>query len=608
MTDHPFSLNQHPVLPWDAHNQKLVANVHPADWKNPAPAPRYNLVVIGAGTAGLVAAAGAAGLGAKVALIEKHFMGGDCLNVGCVPSKAIIRAARAVAAVREASEFGVNVPPGTTTDFGKVMERMRRLRADLSPHDSAQRFTDLGVDVFLGAGKFTGPDTVEVGGQTLRFAKAVIATGARAAAPSIPGLKDVPCLTNETLFSLTELPERLGVIGAGPIGCEMAQSFARFGSEVFLVEAEHGILPREDRDASGIVRLAMERDGQAIHDAAFEGELLGLCGKSLEDFGGGGDVFVADDDCRLACEFAEVWQTGFFRREAQEAVFNNEHARPCIVQAGAEIAELNHIQPRVIGDEKEWRSVELLVEVGYDGCFCRMHCFVLLELSEFQEWRSVHDHAGRHRCADGETFYKAALGTRWAGFHDGFDHCAAIVSELFEREADLAYGHGHVGVFIELEFDTARLHFAHGFRSVVGDGASLWVWHQTARSEHFTELADFRHRSRCRHRYVEILETTHAFINHVLVADEFRTSGLRSLRSSAFSEDEHADIFSGTMRERASAAHHLVGLFGIYAETERERQSLVEFRSGHRLDCSDCLGEQIDFLGIALLCGGAITF
>ena len=263
---------QPPVRPWDAHNQKLVSNVHPPGWKNPIPAPRYNLVVIGGGTAGLVSAVGAAGLGAKVALIERHFMGGDCLNVGCVPSKAIIRAARAVAAVREAAEFGVNVPAGVTADFGKVMERMRRLRADISPHDSAQRFTELGVDVFLGSGQFTGPDSIEVGGQTLHFAKAVIATGARAAAPPIPGLKDVPYLTNETLFNLTELPRRLGVIGAGPIGCEMAQSFARFGSEVYLVEAEHGILPREDRDAAEIVRAAMQRDGV---------KLL-CCGKDLK--------------------------------------------------------------------------------------------------------------------------------------------------------------------------------------------------------------------------------------------------------------------------------------------------------------------------------------
>jgi pyruvate/2-oxoglutarate dehydrogenase complex dihydrolipoamide dehydrogenase (E3) component len=263
---------QPPVRPWDAHNQKLVSNVHPPGWKNPIPASRYNLVVIGGGTAGLVSAVGAAGLGAKVALIERHFMGGDCLNVGCVPSKAIIRAARAVAAVREAAEFGVNVPAGVTADFGKVMERMRRLRADISPHDSAQRFTELGVDVFLGSGQFTGPDSIEVGGQTLHFAKAVIATGARAAAPPIPGLKDVPYLTNETLFNLTELPRRLGVIGAGPVGCEMAQSFARFGSEVYLVEAEHGILPREDRDAAEIVRAAMQRDGV---------KLL-CCGKDLK--------------------------------------------------------------------------------------------------------------------------------------------------------------------------------------------------------------------------------------------------------------------------------------------------------------------------------------
>ena len=261
-----------PVLPWDTHNQTLVSNVHPPDWTNPAPAARYNLVVIGGGTAGLVTAAGAAGLGAKVALVEKHFLGGDCLNVGCVPSKAIIRAARAAAGVRDSAEFGVRVPPGATVDFGAVMERMRRLRAGISPHDSARRFSELGVDVFLGGGRFAGPDAVEVGGQTLRFSKAVIATGARASAPPIPGLKDVPYLTNETLFSLTELPRRLGVVGAGPIGCEMAQSFARFGSEVYLVEAEHGILPREDRDAAEIVQAALARDGV---------KLL-CCGKDLK--------------------------------------------------------------------------------------------------------------------------------------------------------------------------------------------------------------------------------------------------------------------------------------------------------------------------------------
>jgi pyruvate/2-oxoglutarate dehydrogenase complex dihydrolipoamide dehydrogenase (E3) component len=247
--------------PWDEHNQALAANVHPADWTNPEPAGRYNLVVIGAGTAGLVTAAGAAGLGAKVALVERDFMGGDCLNVGCVPSKALIRAARAFADVRDAGPYGVEVPSGTRVNFPAVMERMRRLRAQLSRADSARRFRDLGVDVYLGEGRFSGPDAVEVGRKTLRFKKAVIATGARATAPPIPGLAETGYLTNETVFSLTELPRRLAVIGAGPIGCELAQAFARLGSQVYLVEALHGILPNEDRDAAEIVLQSLFRDG-----------------------------------------------------------------------------------------------------------------------------------------------------------------------------------------------------------------------------------------------------------------------------------------------------------------------------------------------------------
>ena len=234
------------VEPWDDHNQALVRNVHPGDWVNPEPAPRYNLVVIGAGTAGLVTAAGAAGLGAKVALVERDLMGGDCLNVGCVPSKALIRAARARADVRDAAGYGVEVPPGSAVNFPAVMERMRRLRAGIGRNDSVSRFRDLGVDVFLGKGRFSGPDTVEVAGKTLRFKKAVIATGARAAAPPIPGLAEAGYLTNETVFSLTELPRRLGVIGAGPIGCELAQAFRRFGSDVQLVQRAERLLPRDD--------------------------------------------------------------------------------------------------------------------------------------------------------------------------------------------------------------------------------------------------------------------------------------------------------------------------------------------------------------------------
>lgn len=249
------------LQPKDEHNQELERNVHPPDWVNPTPADRYNLVVIGAGTAGLVSAAGAAGLGAKVALIERELMGGDCLNVGCVPSKGLISAARAAAAVRDAGKFGVRVPDGVQVDFAAVMSRMRRLRAEISPNDSAARFRDLGIDVFLGQGTFTGPDAIEVGDRTLRFKKAVVATGARASAPPIPGLDDVNYLTNETVFSLTELPQRLAVIGAGPIGCELAQAFARFGSEVYLVESTHGILPREDQEAATIVKASLFNDG-----------------------------------------------------------------------------------------------------------------------------------------------------------------------------------------------------------------------------------------------------------------------------------------------------------------------------------------------------------
>ena len=252
------------VLPQDQFNEELVNNVHPPQWHNPKPSGRYNLVVIGAGTAGLVTAAIAAALGAKVALIERHLMGGDCLNVGCVPSKGVIRAAKAWHAVQEAEKFGMRVSPDITKDFGAAMARMRKLRARISHVDSAHRYTKLGVDVFIGNGRFTSSSTIDVDGTTLQFTKAVICTGARAAAPPIPGLNQIQYLTNETIFSLTDLPPRLGVIGAGPIGCEMAQSFARFGSQVFLVEAMHGILPSEDRDAADIVEQSMVRDGVTL--------------------------------------------------------------------------------------------------------------------------------------------------------------------------------------------------------------------------------------------------------------------------------------------------------------------------------------------------------
>jgi pyruvate/2-oxoglutarate dehydrogenase complex dihydrolipoamide dehydrogenase (E3) component len=259
------------IVPDDEHNRLLISHVHPPAWVNPTPTGRYNLVVIGAGTAGLVTAAIAAGLGAKVALIERHLMGGDCLNVGCVPSKALIRASRAWADVRRGEEFGIHFSGEAKEYFPALMTRMRKLRAQLSRTDSAQRFTSLGVDVFLGQAQFTGTRTVQIGSATLEFAKAAICTGAHASAPPIPGLQEAGYLTNETIFSLTELPARLAIIGAGPIGCELAQAFARLGSQVYLIEAMHGIMPNEDRDAAEIVKQAMIRDGVTLF----------CCGKEL---------------------------------------------------------------------------------------------------------------------------------------------------------------------------------------------------------------------------------------------------------------------------------------------------------------------------------------
>lgn len=250
------------VQPMDEYNQTLVANVHPSDWVNPEPASRYNLVVIGAGTAGLVVAGGAGLLGGKVALIEKDLMGGDCLNVGCVPSKCMIRSSRVVGDIQNADKFGIRVPDGTEINFSAVMERMRRVRAEISPHDSAQRFKEeFNVDVFLGEARFNSADTVEVGGKILRFKKAVIATGAKATAPDIEGLKDAGYLTNETVFSLTERPQRMAIIGAGPLGCEFAQTFQRLGSQVVLIHKNGHILDKEDADAAEIVQQAFIREG-----------------------------------------------------------------------------------------------------------------------------------------------------------------------------------------------------------------------------------------------------------------------------------------------------------------------------------------------------------
>jgi len=252
------------LLPLDDYNAALLANVHPPKWQNPEPAPSYHLVVVGAGTAGLVAAAGAAGLGARVALVERHLMGGDCLNFGCVPSKSLIRSARAAAQVRRAPEYGLHLPGSVEVDFAEVMARLRRLRAHLSRHDAASRFQQLGVDVFLGEGRFVGPRALEVAGKTLAFKRAVIATGSRAALPHLPGLAEAGCLTNETVFSLTARPRRLAVLGGGPIGCELAQAFQRLGVEVTLLHRNDRLLNREDPEAAPILQETFVKEGMQL--------------------------------------------------------------------------------------------------------------------------------------------------------------------------------------------------------------------------------------------------------------------------------------------------------------------------------------------------------
>lgn len=249
------------TAPQDAHERKRLENLHPQGWRNPQPADRYSLVVIGGGTAGLVAAHAAAALGAKVALIERELLGGDCLNVGCVPSKTIIRTSRLYAEMRTAEQYGAQVPADIRVDFAAVMERMRSIRARIGRVDSVQRLVAAGVDVFFGQARFTATDALTVDGLRLRFKKAMIATGSRPNTPSIPGLVEAGFLTNENVFDLTQLPRRLLVIGGGPLGCELAQAFCRFGAQTIITQHWPLFLPREERDAAQLLSDAFARDG-----------------------------------------------------------------------------------------------------------------------------------------------------------------------------------------------------------------------------------------------------------------------------------------------------------------------------------------------------------
>ena len=243
----------------DQHDQLLIERTQPPNWPVPSGNRSFDLVVVGGGPAGLVAAVIAAGLGAKTALVERRRLGGDCLHTGCVPSKALLASARQVYHAQPGNQ------ESSTVDFPRIMTRMRKLRSHLGEHDAAERFQQLGIDVFFGQAHFNDPRTVHIENETLTFRRCILATGSRPLAPPIPGLEHVPYLTHETLFSLTELPRSLAIIGAGPIGVEMAQAFHRFGSRVTLIDQAKRLLPREDHEASQLLLDQFQQEGIQVH-------------------------------------------------------------------------------------------------------------------------------------------------------------------------------------------------------------------------------------------------------------------------------------------------------------------------------------------------------
>ncbi len=249
------------LMPWLV--KKLTAHLAQRRLLTPYRKPArydYNLLVIGAGAGGLVTSYIAAAVKAKVALIEKHKMGGDCLNSGCVPSKALIRSARFAAEQRKADELGFS-PSHSRADFAAVMERVAEVIKEVEPHDSIERYQGLGVECIEGEARLVSPWEVEVNGQRLASRHIVIATGARPLVPKLPGLEQVPYLTSDSLWQLRTPPRRLLVLGGGPIGCELAQSFALLGIPVTLVELSEQLLPREDREVADALAGQMSRDG-----------------------------------------------------------------------------------------------------------------------------------------------------------------------------------------------------------------------------------------------------------------------------------------------------------------------------------------------------------
>jgi len=260
---------------------------------------RADICVIGAGSAGLSVAAGASQLGAKTVLIESHKMGGDCLNFGCVPSKALLAAAHAAQSARQAGRFGVKLPP-PMIDFAAVNSHVQGVIAGIAPHDSQERFEGLGAMVIRAAAAFTGPKEVAAGGYRIRARRFVIATGSTPFVPPLPGLDKLPYFTNETIFDLKSQPRHLLVIGGGPIGCELAQAFRRLGADVTVVEMAR-LLPKDDPDAAAVVRGRLQAEGvrlledtKVMHAVGAEGAItLALDGKNGPQIVTGSHLLIA---------------------------------------------------------------------------------------------------------------------------------------------------------------------------------------------------------------------------------------------------------------------------------------------------------------------------
>ena len=280
------------------HEDDLLRRVRPVDWINPVPRPLYDLVIVGGGPAGLAAAEWAIRLGLRVALIERHRLGGGSLNTGTVPSKAIIRTAGVRMIMPRAEEYGAPASPDPPVDFQTVMARMRRIRSRIAEYHSADRLRVQGVDVFFGSAHFTASDALMAGDTPIRFRKALVATGSQPQQSTVPGLEEAGYLTSETVFDLTALPRRLAIIGGGPLGCEAAQTFSRLGTHVTLVQDDPKFLPHEERDASQLLSFSLARDGVDTRLNTF------VLGVRVEN--GVKILDTANDDARYRIETDEI--------------------------------------------------------------------------------------------------------------------------------------------------------------------------------------------------------------------------------------------------------------------------------------------------------------